>query len=193
MSRSRPKRLPPGARLRITTSAPVVIVRGPRSPDVFSYTDAQWVKVVAAHPACNQHQLLVELEAAGQRYWASRRDPQLQKRLQRGLKQARAHVVLARDAQFPPEIGALAGAVAVIEAKLGGRAALIREAFAAWTRATGDAELKYSRRGEAPWAPVGPLIRFLAAALSPILGRDMVRHEMLVKMIQSERTLRKSS
>src|SRR5690349_8560584 len=108
-----PKRLPPGARLRITTSAPVVIVRGPRSPDVFSYTDAQWVKVVAAHPACNQHQLLVDLEAAGQRYWASRRDPQLQKRLQRGLKQARAHVVLARDAQFPPEIGALAGAVAV--------------------------------------------------------------------------------
>jgi len=65
MSRSRPKRLPPGARLRITTSAPVVIVRGPRSPDVFSYTDAQWAKVVAAHPACNQHQLLVDLEAAG--------------------------------------------------------------------------------------------------------------------------------
>jgi len=89
----------------------VVIVRGPRSPDVFSYTDAQWVKVVAAHPACNQHQLLVDLEAAGQRYQAGRRDSRL--RLQVRVSQARA--------------------------------ALIRDALWAWSKATGDTELKVSR------------------------------------------------
>jgi len=156
MSRSRPKRLPPGARLRITTSAPVVIVRGPRSPDVFSYTDAQWVKVVAAHPACSQHQLLVDLEAAGQRYQAGRRDSRL--RLQVRVSQARA--------------------------------ALIRDALWAWSKATGDTELKVSRVHHSRieyGPPTGKLIRYLEAALSPILGEDVVGREALIKAIRRAR------
>jgi hypothetical protein len=80
------RRQPPDARLQLIGSAPVMTVRGPRVPGVFSYTNDEWVKVVAANtdarrlcptswkPDANLHQLLIALEAAGQQYRISRRD-----------------------------------------------------------------------------------------------------------------------
>jgi hypothetical protein len=116
MSRTNPTRMPATKRLRITTSAPVVIVRGPRVPGVFTYTDAdrdaQWVKVVAQttkYPDANLHQLLIDLEAAGQRYQTA----------QRNLRDSRS-----RRTQ---------------------RQALILDALQAWSNATGDTALSRAR------------------------------------------------
>jgi hypothetical protein len=185
MSRSRPKRSPPGTRLQITPSAPVVVVRGPRAPGVFSYTDTQWVAVVGANtnPNADLHQLLVALEAAGQRYQAGHRDRRLVAKLQRALNQA---VALARTAQLlPKNLDALQAATAAIKAEISGeRAMLIEDVLQAWKRATGNTALAYSRtHGK----PTGPLIRHLDAALGPILRADMVGHETLVKAILSAR------
>ena len=186
MSRSSPRRAPPPARSRITPGTPVVIMRGPPTPGVFSYSNDEWEQVVAAHPACNQHQLMVDLEAAGQRYLTSRRDPRLQVRLQRALNQA---VALARTAQIPPaKLADLTDAAAAIKAEIGGgRAVLIGDVLQAWSDATGDTGLGFSRMLKKPWTPIGPLIRYLGAGLKPILGTDMVGVETLVKAIRSAR------
>lgn len=147
--------------LRMPTSAPVVTMRGPRVPGAFTYTDAdrdpQWVKVVAQttkYPDANLHQLLIDLEAAGQRYQTA----------QRNLRDARTRRTL--------------------------RQALILDALQAWSNATGDTALKFSREGA---VPSGPLIRYLRAALVPILGEDdMVGREVLAQTICRARRLRKS-
>jgi hypothetical protein len=157
MSRGEPRdiprrRQPSGKTLKIITSAPVVIERDLQACGVFSYTDGEWVRVVAAHPSCNQHKLLVDLERAGQQYRTSRRDRS--------------------------------------SSRLALRQALVLDALQAWTTATGDAALKFSRVGK---KPTGPLIRFLDAALVPILGKDdMVGHETLARVICSVRPPRKS-
>jgi hypothetical protein len=189
MSGRSPKRSRPSGNLRLIPGTPGVILRGPREPGVFSYSDDEWTVVAAANswnPDANLHQLRIDIEAAGQRYQASRRDPQLQKRLQRALNQA---VALARTAQIPPaKLAALTDAAAVIKAEIGGgRAVLIGDVLQAWKRATGDTALGFSRMLKKPWTPNGPLIRYLYAALKPILGTDMVGVETLVKAIRSAR------
>jgi hypothetical protein len=150
------RRMPPSALLRTTRSVPVVIVRGPRAPGVFGYAVDEWVKVVAEttkYPDANLHQLLIDLEAAGQRYQTA----------QRNLRGSRARRTL--------------------------RQALILDALQAWAIATGDSALKFSR----VWKrPDGPLIRFLGAALDPILGVDMIGYEVLAQTICRARPLRKS-
>jgi hypothetical protein len=60
------------------------------------------------------------------------------------------------------------------------RQSLIRDALQAWTIATGDTALGFSR---VRTVPAGPLIRFLNTALEPILGTDMVGAEALVQAI----------
>jgi len=155
MSRSNPSRMPPGTSLRLTRSAPVVVVRAPRVPGVFSYSDDQWAMVVSAnswHPDTDLHQLLFAREAAGQRYRISRRN--LRSQSPRALRQM-----------------------------------LELDVLRAWTTATGDTALRLSHTHG---APTGPLIRYLDAALDPILGGGMVGHETLVRDIRSVRSLRES-
>lgn len=139
--------MPRSARLlRITGSAPVVVIRPPQVPGVFSYSNDQWVMVVAANPSWHSdadlHRLLADLEKAGQKYRASRRDRS--------------------------------------QSRLALRQTLIRDALQAWTNATADTALRFSRVRA---APAGPLIRYLEAALGPILGADMVGRETLAKAI----------
>jgi hypothetical protein len=142
VGRTNPKRTPaPAHGVRLIPGTPVVIMRGPRVPGVFNYTDDEWDQVVAAIRRRNSNsdtnQLLIDLEAAGQRYRIGRRD-------------------------------------------LRSRRTLELDALRAWSHATGDTALKFSR----VWTgPAGPLIRFLNAALYPILGAGMAGDETLVKAI----------
>jgi hypothetical protein len=149
------RRRPRWARdLQLTSEPPVVVVRAPALPGVFNYSINEWVKVVAAHPSCNQHHLLVALETAGQRYRIDRRN--LHSQSPRALRRALIRL----------------------------RQPLIHDTLQAWTIATGDTALRFSRVRQ---MPDGPLIRFLTAALEPIMGADMVGSETLVKAILSAR------
>jgi hypothetical protein len=68
--------------------------------------------------------------------------------------------------------------------------ALIRDALQAWSEATGDIKLKVSRTHDlhAEWGPPdGPLIRYLEAALQPIMGEEMIGREALFKAIRRSR------
>jgi len=155
MSRTNRSRTPASRGLRLIPGTPVVTVRGPQVPGVFSYSNNEWAMVVSANSWNSEtdlHQLLFALEAAGQHYRASRHN--LHSRSRRTLRQA-----------------------------------LIRDALQAWTIATDDTALKFSRVGK---APAGPLIRYLTAALRPILGVDMIGSEVLAQAICSVRPPRKS-
>jgi hypothetical protein len=137
---------------RFIQRAPVVILRGPRSDDVFSYRDAEWVKVAVEHPSCNANKLREDFEKAGQQYRINRRDPS--------------------------------------QSRLALRQALINDALQAWAGATGDTALRVSRTHNLyveHGPPDGPLIRYLEAALGPILGKDMIGREALIKAIRKAR------
>jgi len=125
-------------------------MRGPPVPGVFIYTVDQWVAVVAEitkYPNADLRQLLIELEAIGQRY-----------RVEQCNLRPRARQAVRWGA--------------------------ILDVVRAWKAATGDVALKLSH---AHGWPDGPLVRYLEAALGPILGPDMIGSETLVRAVRSVR------
>jgi hypothetical protein len=189
------RRTPPPAQLKFTTSAPVVIVRAERQSTGFSYSVEEWVRVVAARRiwplAVNLEQMRIELEAAGQLYQAAQnrraaRGRRSRTKLQRAMKQVYDLAALA-DLQFTPEEDATLRTVQKkIESKLNGRryaerTALIQSAVQTWRSGTGEARGFSRSSGK----PTGPLIRFLTAALAPILKDAMPGREVFAKIIRS--------
>jgi hypothetical protein len=183
---------PPSSQLKLTSSAPVTIVREPRPSWLFSYSDEQWVRVMSARdnaiwPLESKPALMLrELERAGQAYREAVCDPKARTKLRRALKQARDHVALARASRFsPPQIAELRAAVKVFESKLSdpraARTALARAALRAWSKDVAD--WKFSRNSKQK--PDGALIRYLEAVLAPLLGE--VGRETLAKIILRER------
>jgi hypothetical protein len=186
MSRDSPRRKPQGPQLKFTPNAPVMIIRDKRPLQLFAYTDEQWVQVVSAKtralwpPESNLDRVRAELEAAGQQYRVV-----VTRVLRHALNQARELVALARALQFSKvEIDALRAAAAVFEAKLASpdshrtaRATLVQAAINVWLNAAN--ETKVSR--------AGPAVRFLKAALEPILGEGaMISEETLYQAIRRE-------
>ena len=185
MSRTNPRRKPQEPQLKFTPNAPVVIIRDKSPSQLFAYTDEEWVQVVSAKtralwpPKSNLDQVRAKLEAAGQQYRVAVTRVPLH-----ALNQARELVVFARALRFSKvEIDTVLAAVAVFEAKLANpdshrtaRATLVQAAIGVWLNVN---ETKVSR--------AGPAVRFLKAALEPILGRGaMIGEETLYQAIRRE-------
>jgi hypothetical protein len=166
-----------------------MIIRGKRSSRRFSYTNKQWVRVMSARPGAiwppeSKPELMrLELERAGQAYREAVCDPKARTKFRRALKQVRNHVALARASRLsPPQIAALRAAAKVFESKFSdprvARATLARAALREWSKKRAD--WKFSRNSKQK--PDGALIRYLEAALAPLLGE--VGRETLGKIIE---------
>ena len=143
--------------LKLTADPPVVIIRSKFPSDSFQYTTEEWVRVVGARrrwPAsANLGRVMAELEAAGQRYHEA-------------IK-SRPNRLALKHARAVPEVE---------EA----RTELIKTAIRIWKATIGDAEFSRPHGGGVPG---GQLIRFLTAALDPILKTDNVSAETLARII----------
>jgi hypothetical protein len=170
------------------------------------YTDEQWATIVAARrdwpPGVDWAEVRSELEKEGRRFHSTReRRPQHPQRELRILRQKVRHInALEAEPDLPERIAAdlklwrqqLEDEEPLLDLYCSrafrGRAHLSRDVLFArvslvWTEQLGG-ELKSSR--DARGNVTGPCVRFLTAALGPILGPEMPKPEGVAKIIKRE-------
>jgi hypothetical protein len=158
------------------------------------YSEDEWAAILAAcdwPPSANLEQVRHDLEEAGQFFWLTHN-----RRLRMSPKRALRRLNRARG-PLPPRLDAWRAYYEALSSDLfRGKRDFHRETLywrvlQIWSDLTGK-PLAFSRPSSRRGAPRGPLVRFLMAALRPILTNDMPRAETLAKIVQRERAVREA-